>query len=173
MLMCTSALLFIVFQLFMNPLLTAFGASENTLPYAKSYLSIYLFGTVFVQLALGLNPFITAQGLAREAMLSVIIGAALNIVLDPLFIFVLNMGVRGAALATVIAQGISCLWVLRVLCSRNAKFRLLLQNLRFDRHILLHTVSLGVSPFTMIFTESAIQVVLNRGMMNYGGDMYW
>lgn len=172
MLMCTSAVLLVLFQMFMEPLLMAFGASENTLPYAKAYLSIYLYGTVFVQLVLGLNPFITAQGLAKEAMLSVIIGAALNIVLDPLFIFVLNMGVSGAAIATVISQGVSCLWVLLVLTSRRAKFRLLRENLRFDKRILLRTVSLGVSPFTMVFTESAIQVVLNRGMMLYGGDMY-
>ena len=172
MLLCTSGILFAVFQLFMDPLLMAFGASENTLPYARDYLGIYLFGTAFVQLVLGLNPFITAQGFARDAMLSVIIGACLNIALDPLFIFVLNMGVRGAALATVIAQGISCLWVLRVLCRKEAKIRLMRSNLRFDKPILMRTLSLGVSPFTMTFTESAIQVVLNRGMMIYGGDMY-
>ena len=172
MLLCTSAVLFVLFQRFMDPLLMAFGASENTLPYAKAYLSIYLFGTAFVQLALGLNPFITAQGFAKDAMLSVVIGAALNIALDPLFIFVLDMGVRGAALATVIAQGISCLWVLRVLCRREAKIRLIRCNLHFDRQILTRTLSLGISPFTMTFTESAIQVVLNRGMMLYGGDMY-
>lgn len=172
MLMCTSAVLFVLFQLFMDPLLMAFGASKNTLPYAKAYLGIYLFGTAFVQLVLGLNPFITAQGLAKEAMLSVIIGAALNIALDPLFIFAMDMGVRGAALATVIAQGVSCLWVLRVLSVKQTQCRLLRENLRFDRQILTRTISLGVSPFTMTFTESAIQVVLNRGMMLYGGDMY-
>ena len=172
MLLCTSAVLFIVFQLFMDPLLMAFGASENTLPYAKAYLSVYLLGTGFVQLVLGLNPFITAQGFARDAMLCVVIGACLNIALDPLFIFALNMGVRGAALATVIAQGVSCLWALRVLCRKEAKIRLLPGNLRFDKPILLRTLSLGVSPFTMTFTESAIQVVLNRGMMLYGGDLY-
>lgn len=172
MLMCTSVVLFVIFQLFMDPLLMAFGASENTLPYARAYLSIYLFGTMFVQLVLGLNAFITAQGLAREAMLSVIIGAVFNIVLDPLFIFVLDMGVSGAALATVISQGVSFVWVLRVLCGKQARIRLLRKNLLFDRQILLRTLSLGVSPFTMTFTESAIQVVLNRGMMIYGGDMY-
>ena len=172
MLMCTSALLFLLFQVFMEPLLTAFGASENTLPYAADYLSVYLLGTLFVQLVLGLNPFISAQGAATEAMLSVVIGAALNIALDPLFIFVMNMGVRGAALATVISQGASCLWILLFLCGRRSRMRLKLRNLRVVRAILLRTVSLGVSPFTMTFTESAIQVVLNRGMMTYGGDMY-
>ena len=101
-----------------------------------------------------------------------VIGAALNIVLDPLFIFVMDMGVRGAALATVISQGFSCLWMLRFLTSSQANIRLTRDNLRFDRQILMRTVSLGVSPFTMTFTESAIQVVLNRGMMLYGGDMY-
>ena len=156
----------------MNPLLMAFGASENTLPYASAYLRIYLLGTVFVQLVLGLNPFISAQGFAREAMFSVVIGAALNIALDPLFIFALGMGVRGAALATIISQGFSCLWVLRFLTGSSGRMRLCRANLRFDRAILARTVSLGVSPFTMTFTESAIQVVLNRGMMTYGGDMY-
>lgn len=172
MLLAASALLFGGFMLFMDPLLMAFGASENTLPYASDYLSIYLLGTVFVQLVLGLNPFITAQGCAREAMISVIIGAALNIALDPLFIFVLGMGVRGAALATVISQGVSCLWVLLFLMGKHARMRLLPANIRFSLPILSATVALGVSPFTMTFTESAIQVVLNRGMMTYGGDLY-
>ncbi len=172
MLLAASALLFAAFMLFMDPLLLAFGASENTLPYASDYLSIYLLGTVFVQLVLGLNPFITAQGCAREAMISVIIGAALNIALDPLFIFALGMGVRGAALATVISQGVSCLWVLLFLMGRHARMRLLPANIRFSLPILRATVALGVSPFTMTFTESAIQVVLNRGMMTYGGDLY-
>lgn len=172
MLLCTSAVLFAVFSLFMDPLLTAFGASENTLPYAKEYLSVYLFGTAFVQLVLGLNPFISAQGAAKEAMLSVIIGAALNIALDPLFIFVFGMGVRGAAIATVISQGVSCLWVVLFLAGKRSRMRLLPGNVRFVGSILKRTVALGVSPFTMVFTESAIQVVLNRGMMTYGGDMY-
>lgn len=172
MLLCTSAALFILFTLFMDPLLTAFGASANTLPYAKEYLTLYLFGTAFVQLVLGLNPFISAQGAAKEAMLSVMIGAALNIALDPLFIFVFHMGVRGAALATVISQGISCLWVVSFLGGKRSRIRLLPANMRFVRPILARTVALGISPFTMTFTESAIQVVLNRGMMIYGGDMY-
>ena len=172
MLLCTSVVLFVLFSLFMNPLLTAFGASENTLPYAREYLGLYLFGTAFVQLVLGLNPFISAQGAAKEAMLSVLIGAALNIALDPLFIFVFGMGVRGAALATVISQGVSCLWVVSFLASTRSKMRLQPQNLRFNRPILARTVALGGSPFTMMSTESAIQIVLNRGMMTYGGDMY-
>lgn len=172
MLGITSIVLFVFFMLFMTPLLNAFGASENTLPYAKDYLTLYLFGTVFVQLVLGLNPFITAQGSAKEAMLSVLIGAVCNIVLDPIFIFVLHMGVRGAALATVISQGISCLWVVFFLSSSRSKLRLLPKNICFDREVCSRTIALGVSPFTMTFTESAIQVVLNRGMMIYGGDLY-
>lgn len=172
MLLCTSLLLFAVIQLAMEPLLMAFGASENTLPYAADYLRIYLFGTCFVQLSLGLNPYISAQGRATTAMCSIVIGAALNIVLDPLFIFAFNMGVRGAALATVISQAASCVWVVCALTSRKAAIRLERKNLRFDKRIFLNTVSLGVSPFTMVFTESAVQVVLNRGMMTYGGDMY-
>lgn len=172
MLLCTSAILFAVFQLFMEPLLMAFGASENTLPYAKDYLSIYLIGTVFVQLTLGLNPYISAQGRATTAMCSIIIGAALNIVLDPLLIFGLHMGVRGAALATVLSQAASCIWVVMALAGETASIRLEKRFIRFDKAILLGTVALGVSPFTMVFTESAVQVVLNRGMMLYGGDMY-
>jgi len=172
MLLCTSAVLFAAFQLFMEPLLMAFGASENTLPYASDYLRIYLFGTCFVQMTLGLNPYISAQGRATTAMCSIIIGAALNIVLDPIFIFGLDMGVRGAALATVVSQGASCAWVLCALASRKASIRLERRFVRFDKAILLGTVALGVSPFTMVFTESAVQVVLNRGMMTYGGDMY-
>lgn len=172
MLLCSSVLLCTVFFLTMTPLLTAFGASENTLPYATDYLSIYLLGTAFVQLVLGLNPFITAQGNAREAMISVVIGAALNIVLDPLFIFVLGLGVRGAALATVISQGASCLWVVSFLAGRRSRIRLRPRQVRFSLPVVRSTMALGVSPFTMVFTESAIQVVLNRGMMTYGGDLY-
>ena len=172
MLLCSSVVLMGGFSLFMRPLLMAFGASENTLPYAADYLSIYLMGTMFVQLVLGLNPFISAQGAATEAMLSVVIGAALNIALDPLFIFVLGMGVRGAALATVISQGASCLWIVLFLCGRRTRMTLRRANLRLIPSILGRTVALGVSPFTMTFTESAIQVVLNRGMMTYGGDLY-
>lgn len=172
MLLCTSAVLFALFQAAMEPLLMAFGASENTLPYAKEYLRVYLLGTAFVQIVLGLNPFISAQGFAKEAMVSVIIGAVLNIALDPLFIFALDMGVRGAALATIISQGFSCLWILRFLTGSRGQMRLRLSHLRFAPSIVARTMSLGVSPFTMSFTESAIQVVLNRGMMVYGGDMY-
>lgn len=172
MLLCTSAVLFALFQAAMEPLLMAFGASENTLPYAKEYLRVYLLGTAFVQIVLGLNPFISAQGFAKEAMVSVVIGAVLNIALDPLFIFALDMGVRGAALATIISQGFSCLWILRFLTGSRGQMRLRLSHLRFAPSIVARTMSLGVSPFTMSFTESAIQVVLNRGMMVYGGDMY-
>lgn len=171
-LLLLSVALFAVFQVIMVPLLGAFGASENTLPYAVSYLNIYLYGTPFVLLVLGLNPFITAQGRAKEAMISVVIGAAINIVLDPILIFVLGMGVSGAALATVVSQAVSCLWVISALYAKRSKIRLLPRNLRFDLGIFLRTTALGVSPFTMSFTESAIQVVLNRGMMTYGGDMY-
>jgi len=172
MLLCTSTVLFFLFQFFMEPLLTAFGASENTLPYAADYLRIYLLGTCFVQLSLGLNPYISAQGRATTAMCSIIIGAALNIVLDPLFIFVLGMGVRGAALATVISQAASCIWVIMALMNKKASIRLERRFIRFDRSIFLGTIALGISPFTMVFTESAVQVVLNRGMMTYGGDLY-
>ena len=171
MLLCTSAVLFIFFQLAMNPLLMAFGASENTLPYASAYLRVYLLGTAFVQLVLGLNPFISAQGFAKEAMLSVVIGAALNIALDPLFIFVMGMGVRGAALATIISQGFSCLWVLRFLSGPRTLIRIRRRNLRIRPKVVLPCVALGLSPFSMQASESVISVCFNSSLLRYGGDV--
>lgn len=124
MLLCAAVVLTVGFSLFQEPILYAFGASDATIGYAKEYIGIYLLGTVFVQLALGLNPFISAQGRATTAMLSVLIGAILNIVLDPIFIFVLGMGVRGAALATILSQAVSAAWVVAFLCSRRSSLRL-------------------------------------------------
>ena len=121
MLLCAAVVLTVGFSIFQEPILYAFGASDATIGYAKEYIGIYLLGTVFVQLALGLNPFISAQGRATTAMLSVLIGAILNIVLDPIFIFVLGMGVRGAALATILSQAVSAAWVVAFLCSRRSR----------------------------------------------------
>ncbi|MEA5011830.1 MAG: MATE family efflux transporter [Angelakisella sp.] len=167
-----SVTLTILFSLFKDPLLMAFGASENTLPYGSAYLGIYLLGTIFVQFALGLNTFISAQGFATTAMLSVLIGAVTNIVLDPILIFGFNMGVSGAATATVISQAFSAIWVVRFLSSSKSILRIRWKSLRFDRKLAMSMAALGVSPFVMQATESAVQIILNSGLQRYGGDMY-
>ena len=172
MLLCAAVVLTVGFSLFQEPILYAFGASNATIGYAKEYIGIYLLGTVFVQLALGLNPFISAQGRATTAMLSVLIGAILNIVLDPIFIFVLGMGVRGAALATILSQAVSAAWVVSFLCSRRSSLRLHRVFLIPNKRIIGRIAGLGVAPFIMQSTESLVTVVLNTGMQTYGGDLY-
>ena len=172
MLMGTSVVLTVVFSLFKEPMLMAFGASSDTIGYAMDYLSIYLLGTVFVQYALGLNTFISAQGKAMVAMCSVLIGAILNILLDPLFIFVFQMGVRGAALATIISQGVSACWVVGFLCSSRSGLRIRRANLVPNGKVLGKITALGVAPFIMQSTESLVAVVLNSGLQSYGGDLY-
>ena len=172
MLLGTSVVLTVVFSLFKTPILMAFGASPDTIGYALDYISIYLLGTVFVQLALGLNTFISAQGKALIAMLSVLIGAVLNIVLDPVLIFGLNMGVRGAAIATVLSQAVSACWVTGYLCSRRSGLRIKTPNLRLRGSVVGKIAGLGVAPFIMQSTESLVTVVLNTGMQTYGGDLY-
>ncbi|MCI9309584.1 MAG: MATE family efflux transporter, partial [Lawsonibacter sp.] len=154
------------------PLLMAFGASEDTIGYALDYISIYLMGTVFVQLALGLNAYITAQGRALVAMCSVLIGAVLNILLDPLFIFGLQMGVKGAALATIISQGVSACWVVGFLCSGRSGLRIRRKNMGLDPKVVGSIAALGIAPFIMQSTESLVTVVLNSGLQHYGGDLY-
>ena len=153
LLLVFSLTLTVGFLLGKEPILYLFGASDDTIPYANHYLSIYLLGTVFVQLALGLNSFISCQGQARIAMLSVIIGAVSNIVLDPIFIFVLNMGVRGAALATIISQAISAGWIVRFLLSEKSAIRLQRKYIRWDGPTIGAIAALGVSPFIMQSTE--------------------
>ena len=138
-----------VFFAFQRPLLFALAQVENVIGYAQDYLTIYLFGTLFVQLALGLNPFISAQGKAKTAMLSVLIGAVLNIVLDPLFIFVFHMGVRGAALATILSQAVSAAWVISFLLGKRTVIPVRKKYLRFDWRIIGQVVGLGISPFIM------------------------
>lgn len=167
-----SVILTVVFMIFKEPLLFMFGASEQTIAYANSYITIYLIGTVFVQAALGLNPFISSQGQAKVAMLSILIGAVINIILDPIFIFGLHMGVRGAALATVVSQACSAVWVVRFLTSKKSAVRIRIPMLRPDVHIIAGVMALGISPFIMQATESAINIVLNRGLQTYGGDLY-
>ena len=155
-----------------RPILYLFGASDDTYPYADDYMTIYLLGTVFVMISLGMNPFINSQGFGRTGMLTVIIGAALNIVLDPLFIFVMGMGVKGAALATVISQGVSAAWVLRFLTGRRAILRLKPGYIRLSAQRSKQIVSLGLSGFCMNMTNSLVQVVCNATLQHYGGDLY-
>lgn len=159
-----------VFLLFGDPVLRAFGASENTIGYANDYLRIYVMGTVFVQIALGMNMFITTQGFATVSMLTVVIGAALNIALDPLFIFVFHMGVKGAAWATILSQGVSAVWVLRFLLGKKTVIRIKKENLPVRWGVMLPVLALGVSPFIMQSTESLLSVALNTSLLKYGGD---
>lgn len=171
LLVVISLALTLVMQLFAQPILRLFGASAATLPYALEYMSIYSLGTVFVQLSLGLNAFITAQGFSTTSMLTVTIGAALNIVLDPLFMFVFGMGVRGAALATILSQAVSCAWVLRFLCSEKSTLRLRARNLRIDMKLLLPCLALGLSPFIMQITENLVAVSFNVTLLRFAGDV--
>lgn len=160
------------FSVFKTPILYAFGASDATIVYARSYISIYLIGTIFVQLALGLNSYISGQGEAKIAMLSVLIGAVLNICLDPLFIFAFHMGVRGAALATIISQAVSAAWVVRFLTSEKSVMRLKVKNMHLDGSTVKMIAGLGISPFIMQSTESLVTITLNTGLQKYGGDLY-
>ena len=155
-----------------DPLLILFGASPDTLPYASSYLGIYLIGTISVQIALGMNQFISAQGFANTSMATVCIGAALNIILDPIFIFVFGMGVRGAALATILSQTVSAIWVIRFITSKRSNLRLKTKYLRINPQIAGSAIALGMSPFIMQSTESLIQIAFNKSLAAYGGDLY-
>lgn len=157
------------FYVLKEPLLSMFGATENILPYGNDYLSIYLLGSIFVMFSLGLNSFITCQGFARTSMLTVLIGAVLNIVLDPIFIFVLGLGVKGSALATVISQGVSAVWVLWFLTGKKTDLKIRRKNLRLEAKVLLPVIALGIAPFIMQSTESLVQITLNSGMKRYGG----
>lgn len=172
MLLIFSVVLTVVVSLFKRPLLFFFGASEQTIGYAEQYLGIYILGSVFVQLAFGLNQFINSQGFAKTAMLSVVIGAGTNVVLDPIFIFGFGMGVAGAATATIISQALSAFWVMHFLISEKSVIRIKGRMIRPDIHILLNILALGIAPFIMMATESAIQIVFNTTLLRHGGDMY-
>lgn len=165
-----SVVLTAVFQIFNKDIMMAFGASSATLPYAYSYMQIYTCGTIFVQLSLGLNVFITAQGFAKTSMATVLIGAVLNIILDPIFIFVFDMGVRGAALATILSQAVSAIWVLRFLCGKKTTLRIRKENLKIKFSVLLPVIALGAAPFIMQSTESLVVVTFNTSLRSYGGD---
>lgn len=171
MLVITALVLTVVIQCFGQDILMIFGASSNTISYAWDYMKIYSLGTLFVQLALGLNAFINAQGFARTGMLTVTIGAACNIILDPIFIFALGMGVQGAALATILSQGISCAWILRFLTGKTTTLRLQLRYARLRGSVILPCIALGIAPFIMQFTESILNICFNTSLLRYGGDI--
>ncbi len=166
-----SAVLTAVLFIWNRDFLMAFGASENTISYAVSYMNIYAMGTIFVQLTLGMNAFITAQGFAKTGMLSVLIGAVLNIVLDPIFIFGLGMGVRGAAAATVLSQAASCIWVLSFLLGKKTILRIQARYMRLSPKVFLPCMALGLATFIMQSSESVISVCFNSSLLTYGGDI--
>lgn len=171
LLLIASVVLTAFFVLFNRPILLSFGASADTIDYAVAYMRIYALGTIFVQLTMGMNIFITAQGFSKVSMQTVLIGAGLNTVLDPIFIFALNLGVQGAALATILSQAVSAVWVLRFLMGRKTKWRLKRQYLRPRAKVVLPCVALGLSPFIMQATESVLAVCFNTSLLKYGGDI--
>lgn len=172
MLLLSGAVLTAIGLIFKRPLLYLFGASDATFPFADEYLTIYLCGSLFVMIGLGMNSFINSQGFGRTGMLTVLIGAILNILLDPLFIFVLNMGIRGAAIATVISQAASALWTFTFLTGKRTILSLRPSRLRLRADIVRQIIALGMSGFIMSVTNSAVQIVCNASLSHYGGDLY-
>lgn len=173
LLMMTGVVLMTVLYVFMKPILYIFGASDATYSYASSYLSIYLIGTLFVMIATGMNMFINAQGFGRIGMATTLFGAVCNIILDPVFIFVLNMGVRGAAIATVLSQGVSAIWALSFLLSDKAIYRIKRKYLKLDDlSMILQVIGLGITGFVMAVTNSLTQIVCNATLQHWGGDLY-
>ena len=166
-----SVILTAVLLIWNKDLLLAFGASENTIGYATDYMSIYAIGTLFVQMTLGMNTFITAQGFTTVSMVSVIIGAVCNIVLDPIFIFGFQMGVKGAALATIISQMFSCIWIISFLCGKKTQLKIKKENLKLRVDIILPCIALGTAAFVMQSSESVISVCFNSSLLKYGGDI--
>lgn len=171
LLVIVSVILTAIFLFFSRDMLMVFGASENTIEYAVDYMIIYSIGTLFVQLTLGMNAFISAQGFAKTAMLTVLIGALSNIVLDPIFIFGFKMGVKGAALATIISQGISMVWILRFLTGKKSFLRIKKKYLRLEPKVFLPCIALGLAPFIMQSTESLLAICFNSSLLKYGGDL--
>ena len=166
-----SAVLTLVLLIWNRDLLLMFGASEKTIGYATDYMNVYAIGTVFVQLTLGMGAFITAQGFAKVGMMTVLIGAVSNIILDPIFIFVLDMGVAGAALATILSQALSCAWVLRFLCGKKSILNLKKANLKIEPKVVFPCIALGLSAFVMQGSESIISICFNSSLLKYGGDI--
>ncbi len=161
----------VIFFILAPKLLTLFGASEKTLPYAVAYARIYILGSIFVLIVLGMNPFITTQGFAKISMLTTIIGAVINIILDPIFIFVFNLGVRGAAIATVLSQAVGAIWILRFLSGEKTILHLKKENFRLQKDIILPCLALGVSTFVMLSTESILSISFTSSLSRYGGDI--
>ena len=166
-----SVVLTVVLLIWNRDFLMAFGASENTIEYGVNYMNIYALGTIFVEITLGMNAFITAQGFAKTGMFSVLIGAVANIILDPVFIFGFHMDVRGAALATIISQALSCIWVVSFLCGKKTFLKIKRKNLRLVPKIILPCLALGVATFIMQASESVISVCFNSSLQKYGGDI--
>lgn len=170
-LVIVAILLTAIVLVFKEPLLYLFGASKNTITYALEYITIYAIGTIFVQLTLGLNSFISAQGFSKISMLTVIIGAVTNIILDPILIFGFDMGVKGAAVATVLSQALSAVWAMWFLSGKNTILKLKKENLKIDMHILAPCIALGIAPFVMQATESILVLCFNSSLLKYGGDL--
>ena len=166
-----SIVLTAVLLIWNKDLLMAFGASENTIGYGVNYMNIYAIGTIFVEITLGMNAFITAQGFAKTGMLSVLIGAVANIILDPIFIYGLHMGVRGAALATIISQGLSCIWILRFLTGKKTRLRLKKSDMHLEKRIVIPCLGLGLGPFVMQATDALLNIAFNSSLQHYGGDI--
>jgi len=169
-LVVTSFLVMMVTLIFQKPLLTMFGASEHTMVYAADYLTIYLYGTLFVQITVGMNYFITTQGFAKTAMVTTMLGAILNIFLDPVFMFRLNMGIKGAALATVVSQMASCIFVLYFLLGKKTKLRLRIKNMKLCKTILVRVFVLGASPFFMTTSEGIMHICFNMQVLRSLGN---
>lgn len=172
MMVLSGVILTVLGLIFKRPLLYLFGASDLTVPYADSYITIYLLGSVFVMIGLGMNSFINSQGFGKIGMLTVLLGAVANIILDPVFIFVFKLGVQGAAWATILSQGLSALWILRFLTGNQAILKLRRKNFRLKRRRILDIVGLGLSGFTMSVTNSLVQIMYNANLALYGGDLY-
>lgn len=166
-----SVILTFVFSFFSTDLLLVFGASENTIPYASKYMSVYCLGTVFVMITMGLSNFITTQGHSKISMIYTVTGALLNIALDPLFIFTLNLGVAGAALATIISQAITAFLIIRFLLSQKSTLKISLKGMKLESKIILPCVALGLAPFIMMSTESVLSICFNTSLLKYGGDI--
>lgn len=171
LLLIMAIVLTIVFYVFAPQLLMFFGASETTLPYALEYARIYILGTVTVLIVMGMNPFITIQGFAKTSMLTTIIGAIINIILDPIFIFIFDMGVAGAAYATVISQAVGAIWILKFLTGKKSLLHLKEENMKIDWNVLLPCLALGASTFVMLSTESVLSITFTNSLAKYGGDL--
>ena len=171
MMVAVGILLTVLGLMFKRPMLYLFGASDATIPYADAYVTIYLMGNIFVMTGLGMNSFINSQGFGTVGMMTVLLGAVTNIVLDPVFIFVFNMGGRGAALATIISQGISAAWVVLFLVSNKSYLKIRTCFMRPKREILMPAIALGAAPFVMQFTESILNICFNTSLLKYGGDV--